>query len=190
MITFGIELAAQATIERTTASGEAGGNTFPLDPVNGQPYLLTEDIEGFTRGLYVWSAVRSLWIPQLSDYYAYDVGLSILKRFKPLDIIARYLSVRTTSIRPNFEGSMAICNTPPDSQIVFSVFVEDGKTKQRTNIATVTFGAGQTTGTFNSIVPNTEYVLVAGDVLCIESPDVMEYSMRGTSITICGAMIM
>lgn len=190
MITFGLDLAAQATIERTTSGGDAGGTKFPSSPVNGQPFLVSEDIEGYPKGLYVWSELRNDWIPQLSDYYAYDVAMTLPRRYKADDTIARFLSVRTTSIRPNFEGSRALSDIAPTADVSFPIHVENGQNKETTHIGDIHFKAGESIGNISAVVPDSMYVLVAGDILCIKSPSLVNYGLLGTSITICGAMVM
>lgn len=192
MYAYGIQLAGeQAQIVRAPGDPNSSGPTFPANPANGRVWNLTAVSGANQPGLYVYSQVRAKWVSQLQSVNPYDVGMSVLKRYAGSQEIARYLSVRTTSIIKNFGGSAAVADVAATALSTFKVNVFDSATSAVIQIGTVSFGAGSKVGVFApvSAYQDQEIILVSGDQMRVVAPDTVDTTLNGVAITIAGRLL-
>lgn len=190
MFSYGIKLVGpDANISRAAGDPSVSGPTFPSDPTNGQLWQLTAVVGQNQIGTYVYSTARTSWVLQLVDFQPYDVGLSMLRRYAADSEVARYLSVRSTIIHKNFEGSSGMCDVVPAANTTFAVKIVNGDTGTLSTIGNFTFAAGQRVATFVAVTPNVDIVLIAGDQLKVFAPSTVDTTITNIAVTIAGRLI-
>jgi len=192
MYVFGLQLAGeQAQITRAPGDPATSGPTFPSNPTNGRVWYLTAVSGQNQPGVYVYSTSRTKWVSQLQSVNPYDVALSALKRFAGGQEIARFLSVRTTSIMAGFAGSLANADIAAAAQTVFKINVYDAASSSIIQIGTITFAAGSKSGVFAAVgaYVGNEIILVSGDQLRVVAPDTVDTTLNGLAVTIAGRLL-
>lgn len=189
MLSFGLELASNAKISRTSNTSNASGPTFPQAPEDNAVWLLTEIIEDKEPGLYVYLAEKGDWYPQLDDSRAYDISINVNKRYMQNDTLTTFLVPRVVKVPINFKGSAAVAQVPATGAVVFQIMVESGDPAVRTQIGSISFEAGARIGTITSFVPDSGYVLVPNDLLTVESGATVDPTLNKISITLASSLV-
>jgi len=81
------------------------------------------------------------------------------------EILYRYIACRRTNFAENFDGSVAKCAVAPTAEYVIKIY------RGSTEIGTITFGAGVTTGVFAS---SGAFTLAIKDTLTFQAPAVAD----------------
>ena len=191
MYSFGLELVGQAQILRAPGNPATSGETFPASPTNGMIWYLTKTANGNLPGLYVYSASRAKWMPQLQSVNPYDVGVSLLRRYAASGEVAAFLSIRATAIAKNFSGSMAVADVAATAITTFDVRVVDAASGATVKIGTFAFPANGKTATFKAepAYVDQEIILVSGDKLKITAPATVDATISGIAATIAGRLL-
>lgn len=174
-----------ATVSRDYAAEGRKGNAFPVGPNNGQPFQLSEDIEGYNEGFYVYSASRNDWVKQ-EDYQdlPYDIGLTVFDRPRSSDIVCKHYAVRTFQIPKNFERSLARASVEATSDYRFTVKIlsVDGQTENE--IGYIDFSSLGLVGVFTATTPNVPMVVLRGETLIVQAAEERDVTLKSIDITI------
>lgn len=183
MLIDGLKLVDRSSVKRV---GIAFGAAFPVSPAPSDLNLF-ELIGSEDDGVYMFSEGLGEWVKienVISD--AYDIGLTIFDRPKAEDIVAKHLAARTFVVKPDFESSLAKATVAATASAVFLIHrvLSDGSATQ---IGTITFGAGQTTGVF-ATSQGSAIVIKRGQIVRITSPVIRDTTLSNIDITICAEL--
>lgn len=174
-----------AKVERDLSAEGRKGNAFPVSPTNGQPFQLSEDIEGYEEGFYIYSNFRSDWVKQ-EDFQdlPYDIGLTVFDRPRSNDLVCKHYAVRTFQIPQNFERSLARSSVESTANYRFTVKIlsVDGQTENE--IGYIEFNSLGLVGTFTATTPNVPMVVLRGETLLVQAAEERDPTLKSIDITI------
>ena len=108
------------------------------------------------------------------DIYASTYGVSA-----DADIVTRFISARAFTIPANFAGAVAKAGTASTASAVFAV------KKNGTQVATVSFTAGNVNGTFST---QAAIGVAVGDVFTIEAPATADTTLADVDFAIIATL--
>lgn len=176
-----------AKVTRDLAAEGRKGNAFPLEPSNGQPFQLDQDITGYTEGFYIYSVARTDWVKQEdSQNLPYDIGLTVFDRPRSSDIVCKHYAVRTFQIPANFERSLSRASVEATSDYRFTVKIlsVDGLTENV--IGYIDFKSLQLIGEFTASVPDVPMVVLRGETLVVQAAEERDPTLKSIDITLYG----
>lgn len=185
MLTDGLAFIESSRLSRTA---ENSGSVLP-SVVGASDKQLFEVIGSVVipNGVYIFNAQLNKWVlAENTEFDVYDIGLTIFDRPKSLDIVCKHIAARTFQIGANFANSLAVATTAATATSQF--LVERVVGGVATQVGTLTFAAGATTGVFAS-VGGTSIVFERGQVFRMKSPEIRDATLANIDITICGNLV-
>lgn len=183
----GLDLIGNSIVTRELI--DRRGPSFPENPSNADLFQLTETVGEKEPGIYMYSQTSTDWIEQTDEESnPYDIGLSVIGRPKPSDMVAMHIAVRTGSIYKNFDRSLAVATDAASDQTVFQVNMIDEDGNVLRPLGTVTFEAAGKRGIFTAETADEDMIFQKGDIISVKAPEIRDATLKNISITIAGQM--
>ncbi len=123
-----------------------------------------------------WEELRS---PQQTTVIPYDIAFSVFDKPTAGEVVLRFVSPRAFSIPANCAGSLAKSAVAATGSSVFVI------KKNGTQIATVTFAAAGTNGTFST---QAEVSFAAGDTLQVTAPASVDATLADVDFVLASTL--
>lgn len=185
MLADGLHLIEKGRLLRTV---ENTGSTLPsIATASDRELFEVKGSSVITNGVYIFNAQMNKWVlVENTEFDVYDIGLTIFDRPKSLDIVCKHIAARTFEIDPNFANSLAAATTAATATSQF--LIERVAGGVATQVGTLTFAAGATTGVFAS-TGGTAIVFERGQIFRMKSPEIRDATLANIDITICGNLV-
>lgn len=150
-------------------------------PVTAGVYTGDMYLDVASGNVYTWNATTLSWGSPITNLISGALTVGIWSSAAPAasQVLYSLSSPWPVKFAANFAGSLATSNVAATASAVFTV------TQNGTQIGVITFGAGQTTGTFatsGGAVQN----LAIGDVLTVTAPSSQDATLAGIRISLIG----
>ena len=183
------KLVAGSEIERDLVAEGKRGATFPLAPVFGFDFKLTEIDQGKNPGLYIFMG-GSGWVEQensLGGSKFYDIGLTIFDRPKSNALVCKHLAVRAFVLGANFDRSMAMASLAATDSYTMEVYVLEVDRVTQRPCGTLSFAAAAEFGVFAGINGN-DIPVLRGETLIVKAPEIRDATLRNIDVTFAGTL--
>lgn len=158
-------VAAEATARGTAISAEATARDTAIGTAVAA--------EATARNAAIAAAVPAV------TAVPYDVACSIQGKPAASAVVMRFIAVRAFKLPLGYTDSLARSVTAATAATVFNIF------EGATNIGTLTFAAGQTTGTFSAAAART---VAKGSLVTIVAPAVVDATFADAAITLAATL--
>jgi len=162
------------------------GLVFPVNPKDAFVFEITQDIEGYAKGIYIYSESNLDWFRQNStERNPYDIPLYIPGLPKAGTDGCRINATRTIAIEADFLNSVASVKLPASGSTEFELLIDrDGV---EIPIGEIAFTEGNRNGVFRTheSVAGHAIIVMSGDIIILRVPDVVDLNLEGLAVTIC-----
>lgn len=183
MLTDGITLLDDTQVERKVV--EDKGTAFPSEPYSGQIWELTEDWNGYKKGMYVYDGTSSDWLPLAgTESFPHDIALNVTGKVPRQTDVCRFLVNRSIYLRANLENTVAALVTATPDLSPLQLIIRRGETD--IHLADFEFAPNETVATWKN-VPQKDIYLSIGDILTVRALEV-SVEMQNLNVTVAAQL--
>lgn len=181
MLVDGVDLVEGSKIKEVIIREEKRGTGFPANPTLGDKYFLTSSFDDgttvFDPGMYEYTSRGWISPNPESSLTPYDVAGTCFGAPTAESNVIQCVMVRKVNFVLNFKGSKATADVAPAASTSFDI------QKNGVSVGTITFGAGETKGSFSSSSVVTFY---PEDVFTVWAPSNVDGTISDIMFTFAG----